>query len=53
MAVGVSASDILVTSLGSGGRALLGETALTGIRAGLSILLAALGIWLVLQGLRP
>jgi threonine/homoserine/homoserine lactone efflux protein len=53
MAVGVSASDILVTSLGSGGRALLGETALTGIRAGLSILLAALGIWLLLQGVRP
>jgi threonine/homoserine/homoserine lactone efflux protein len=53
MAVGVSASDILVTSLGSGGRALLGEAALTGIRAGLSILLAALGIWLILQGVRP
>jgi threonine/homoserine/homoserine lactone efflux protein len=52
MAVGVSASDILVTSLGSGGRALLGDAALTAIRAGLSVVLAALGIWLIVQGVR-
>ena len=52
MAVGVSASDILVTSLGSGGRALLGGHALVLIRAGLSIVLAVLGIWLILQGAR-
>jgi threonine/homoserine/homoserine lactone efflux protein len=52
MGVGVSASDILVTSLGSGGRALLGEEAMTAIRAGLSVVLAALGVWLILQGVR-
>jgi threonine/homoserine/homoserine lactone efflux protein len=50
MAVGVSASDILVTSLGTGGRALLGDRGLTWIRAGLAALLMVLGIGLVLQG---
>jgi threonine/homoserine/homoserine lactone efflux protein len=50
MAVGVSASDILVTSLGTGGRALLGDRGLTWIRAGLAALLVVLGIGLVLQG---
>ena len=50
MTIGVSASDSLVTSLGTGGRALLGDRGLTWVRVGLAALLIALGVGLVLQG---
>jgi threonine/homoserine/homoserine lactone efflux protein len=50
MTVGVSVSDALVTSLGTGGRALLGDRGLTWVRAALAALLVFLGIGLVLQG---
>jgi threonine/homoserine/homoserine lactone efflux protein len=52
MTVGVSASDLTFTVLGSGGRTLVGDRALRWIRTALSIGLAAIGAAFILQGLR-
>jgi threonine/homoserine/homoserine lactone efflux protein len=51
MTVGVSAADLLSTLVGTGGRALLGDRGLRGVRVGLAILLLGIGIAFVLQGL--
>jgi threonine/homoserine/homoserine lactone efflux protein len=52
IAVGVSASDLLFSVLGSGGRRLLGDTWLVRIRGLLAVALAALGVLFVWQGVR-
>ena len=52
IAVGVSASDLLFSVLGSGGRRLVGETWLVRIRGLLAVALAALGVLFVWQGVR-
>jgi threonine/homoserine/homoserine lactone efflux protein len=51
MALGVSASDLTFTLLGSGGRRLLGERGLRRIRIGLAALLGAIGVVFVVRGL--
>jgi threonine/homoserine/homoserine lactone efflux protein len=50
MTAGVSASDSLFTVLGSGGRRLLGDRGLLTVRALLAILLCAIGVAFVAQG---
>jgi threonine/homoserine/homoserine lactone efflux protein len=52
IAVGVSASDLLFSVLGSGGRRLVGDTWLVRIRGLLAVALAALGVLFVWQGVR-
>jgi threonine/homoserine/homoserine lactone efflux protein len=51
MALGVSASDLVFTLLGSGGRALLGERGLTTLRSVLAVGLMGIGVWFVVLGL--
>lgn len=53
MAVGVSASDSLFTAIGSGGRRVLGERGLRAVRGVLAVLLCAIGVAFVAQGLTP
>lgn len=50
MALGVSVSDLTFTLLGSGGRRLFGDRGLNRIRLGLAVLLGAIGIAFVWQG---
>ena len=52
MAIGVSCSDLTFTILGSGGRRLFGERGLRWIRIGLAVLLVAIGVAFVTQGIR-
>lgn len=51
MTAGVSASDSLFTLLGSGGRRVLGDRGLRAVRAFLALVLCAIGIAFVVQGL--
>lgn len=51
MAIGVSASDLTFTLLGSGGRRLFGERGLRWIRIGLAVLLGGIGVAFAAQGL--
>jgi threonine/homoserine/homoserine lactone efflux protein len=51
MTLGVSLTDFGSSLIGTGSRALLGERGLTWIRAGLAMLLLAIGVGFVLQGL--
>lgn len=50
MTLGVSLTDFGSSLIGTGSRALLGEHALTWIRAGLAVLLLLIGGAFVLQG---
>jgi threonine/homoserine/homoserine lactone efflux protein len=50
-AVGVSASDLSFTVIGSGGKRLVGDQGLLWIRGTLSVLLAGIGVAFVVQGL--
>jgi len=52
MAIGVSCSDLTFTILGSGGRRLFGERGLRWIRIGLAVLLVAIGVAFLTQGIR-
>jgi threonine/homoserine/homoserine lactone efflux protein len=52
MTLGVSLTDFGSALVGTGSRALLGERALTRVRAALSVLLLAIGIGFVVQGAR-
>ena len=52
MALGVSLTDFGAALVGTGSRAMLGARALTGLRAALSVLLLAIGVAFVVQGLR-
>lgn len=52
MTLGVSLTDFGSALVGTGTRALLGERALTGVRTALSILLFAIGVAFVVQGVR-
>jgi threonine/homoserine/homoserine lactone efflux protein len=52
MTLGVSLTDFGSALVGTGSRALLGERALTRVRAGLAVLLLAIGVAFVLQGIR-
>jgi small neutral amino acid transporter SnatA (MarC family) len=52
MTLGVSLTDFGSALIGTGSRALLGERALTWVRTVLSILLFAIGIAFVVQGVR-
>jgi threonine/homoserine/homoserine lactone efflux protein len=52
MTLGVSLTDFGSALVGTGSRALLGERALTRVRAALSVLLLAIGIGFVVQGVR-
>lgn len=52
MTLGVSLTDFGSALVGTGSRALLGERALTWVRVALSILLLAIGVGFVVQGLR-
>jgi threonine/homoserine/homoserine lactone efflux protein len=51
MTLGVSLTDFGSSLIGTGSRALLGERGLTWIRTGLAVLLLAIGVGFVLQGL--
>jgi threonine/homoserine/homoserine lactone efflux protein len=51
MTAGVSASDSLFTILGSGGRRLVGDRGLRVVRAILALLLCAIGVAFLVQGL--
>jgi threonine/homoserine/homoserine lactone efflux protein len=50
MTLGVSLTDLGSSLIGTGSRALLGERGLTWIRAGLAVLLLAIGVAFVFQG---
>jgi threonine/homoserine/homoserine lactone efflux protein len=50
MAIGVSASDLAFTLLGSGGRRSFGERGLRWIRIGLAVLLGGIGVAFAAQG---
>jgi threonine/homoserine/homoserine lactone efflux protein len=50
MALGVSASDLSFTLLGSGGHRLFGERGLRAIKTALAAMLAAIGVAFVIQG---
>jgi threonine/homoserine/homoserine lactone efflux protein len=50
MTLGVSLTDFGSALVGTGSRALLGERALTWVRAGLAVVLLALGVAFVVQG---
>ncbi len=52
MTLGVSLTDFGSALVGTGSRAMLGARALTGLRAALSVLLLAIGVAFVVQGLR-
>jgi threonine/homoserine/homoserine lactone efflux protein len=52
MTAGVSLTDLLTALLGAGGRALLGERALRSIRGALALILGAIGVAFLIQGLR-
>jgi threonine/homoserine/homoserine lactone efflux protein len=52
MTVGVSLTDFGSALVGTGSRALLGERALTWVRTALSVLLLAIGVGFVVQGVR-
>ena len=52
MTIGVSATDLTTTLIGTGGRAVAGERGLRWIRAGLAVALLAIGLAFVVQGLR-
>jgi threonine/homoserine/homoserine lactone efflux protein len=52
MTLGVSLTDFGSALVGTGSRALLGERALAWVRTALSILLLAIGVGFVVQGLR-
>lgn len=52
MTLGVSLTDFGAALVGTGSRAMLGARALTGLRAALSVLLLAIGVAFVVQGLR-
>ena len=52
MTLGVSVTDLGSALVGTGSRALLGERALTWVRAVLSVLLLAIGAAFVVQGVR-
>ena len=52
MTLGVSITDFGSALVGTGSRALLGERALTGVRTALSVLLLAIGVAFVVQGVR-
>lgn len=52
MTLGVSLTDFGSALIGTGSRALLGERALTWVRTGLSVLLLAIGVAFVVQGVR-
>ena len=52
MTLGVSATDLTTTLIGTGGRAVAGERGLRWIRTGLAVTLLAIGLVFVVQGLR-
>jgi threonine/homoserine/homoserine lactone efflux protein len=52
MTLGVSLTDFGSALVGTGTRALLGERALTGVRTALSLLLLAIGVAFVVEGIR-
>lgn len=52
MTLGVSLTDFGSALVGTGSRALLGERALVWVRVGLSVLLLAIGVAFVVQGVR-
>ena len=52
MTLGVSLTDFGSALVGTGSRALLGERALLWVRVGLSVLLLAIGVAFVVQGVR-
>ena len=52
MTLGVSATDLTTTLIGTGGRAVAGERGLRWIRTGLAVALLAIGLAFVVQGLR-
>ena len=52
MTLGVSLTDFGSALVGTGSRALLGDRALTWVRVGLSVLLLAIGVAFVVQGVR-
>jgi hypothetical protein len=52
MTFGVSLTDFGSALVGTGSRALLGERALTWVRTALSVLLLAIGVGFVVQGVR-
>jgi threonine/homoserine/homoserine lactone efflux protein len=52
MTLGVSLTDLGSALVGTGSRALLGERGLRWVRLGLSVLLLAIGLAFVVQGLR-
>ena len=52
MTVGVSLADLAATAIGTGGRAVVGERGLRGIRAVLASILLLIGLAFVWQGLR-